>query len=145
MVNIKGLCSFLWQLPQNICGILWRELTFNNIIAEVGNGYATSVGARVYLMRAKGGVTLGKYIFVNQKYVEIGSVIKHECGHVLQSNKLGPLYLIIIGIPSFLHAALNDYIGCCKKHKEGYYHFYTEKWAEDTISKYLSNTLQDKK
>ena len=46
--------------------------------------------------------------------------------HVKQSKILGPLYLLVIGIPSILHAWLNDYIHCCANHNEGYYHFYTE-------------------
>ena len=120
---------YIWQLPQNLCGILYRNISKDNRIAEVENKDATTVGAKVYLQRNRGGVTLGKYIFINQTYQDQGEVIKHECGHVKQSKMLGPLYLIVIGIPSILHAALNGCIGCCEKHEEGYYHFYTEKWA----------------
>lgn len=82
--------------------------------------------AEAYLMKAGGAVTLGKYVFISHTYRDRGTIIKHECGHVKQSKMLGPLYLIVIGVPSILHAWLNDYIGCCKKHKDGYYHFYTE-------------------
>lgn len=127
--KIKNTAGWIWQLPQNICGIVWRNIKKDSIITEVGNNIAESVNAKVYLMRAGGGVTLGKYIFIGQAYQDQGEVIKHECGHVKQSKILGPLYLIVIGIPSILHAALNKYIGCCEKHEEGYYHFYTEKWA----------------
>lgn len=127
--KIKNIISWIWQLPQNICGIVWRNIKKENLITEVGNSMSESVNAKVYLMRARGGVTLGKYIFISQAYQDQGEVIKHECGHVKQSKILGPLYLIIIGIPSILHATLNGCIGCCEKHKEGYYHFYTEKWA----------------
>lgn len=125
----KILIDWVWQLPQNLCGIAWRRIKKDSIIAEVGNSIASSVNAKVYLMKTGGGVTLGKYIFISQTYQDQSKVIKHECGHVKQSKILGPLYLIIIGIPSILHAALNDYIGCCRKHKGNYYHFYTEKWA----------------
>lgn len=124
--KIKNIAEWIWQLPQNICGIVWRNIKKDSIITEVGNSIASSVNAKVYLMRAGGGVTLGKYIFISQTYQDQGKVIKHECGHVKQSKMLGPLYLIVIGVPSILHAWLNDYIGCDKKHKEGYYHFYTE-------------------
>lgn len=57
--------------------------------------------------------------------------IKHECGHVKQSKMLGPLYLIVIGVPSILHVWLNDYIGCDEE--SGYSHFYTEKCADKLI------------
>ena len=79
-------------------------------------------------MKAGGAVTLGQYVFISQTYQDQSAVIRHECGHVKQSLILGPLYLIVIGIPSILHAWLNDYIGCDEE--EGYSHFYTEKWAD---------------
>lgn len=129
MNKVKNSIKWLWQLPQNICGIVWRNIKKNSIIIEVGNSMSKSVNAKVYLMKAGGGVTLGNYIFISQTYQDQSEVIKHECGHVKQSKILGPLYLIIIGIPSIIHAAFNKYIGCCEKHEEGYYHFYTEKWA----------------
>lgn len=134
--KIKNIAEWVWQLPQNICGIVWRNIKKDSIITEVGNSMATSVNAKVYLMRAGGGVTLGKYIFISQTYRDQGKVIKHECGHVKQSKMLGPLYLIIIGIPSILHAALNGYIGCCKNNPKGYYHFFTEHWANKLMEKY---------
>ena len=122
----KVFYNWIWQLPQNLCGLIWRTLKKDSIIAVTGNDDSASVEAEVYLMKAGGGVTLGKYIFISQTYQDQESVIKHGCGHVRQSGILGPLYLIVIGIPSVLHAWLNGYIGCCEKHEEGYYHFYTE-------------------
>ena len=57
--------------------------------------------------------------------------IRHEgIGHPRQSRMLGPLYLLVIGLPSLLHAAFNGVLNCCDRHPEGYYHFYTEKWAD---------------
>lgn len=134
--KIKNIAEWVWQLPQNICGIVWRNIKKDSIITEVGDSMATSVNAKVYLMKAGGGVTLGKYIFISQTYQDQSKVIKHECGHVKQSKMLGPLYLIIIGIPSILHAALNGYIGCCKNNPKGYYHFFTEHWANKLMEKY---------
>lgn len=111
---------YLWQLPQNLIGlILLLFLTgetkhkFNNI--------------RFYFLDSfSGGITLGEYIIVGTKQ---NITVRHEYGHVIQSRYLGPLYLIIIGLPSIIHAGINNIIKCCDKHKEGYYHFYTEKWA----------------
>lgn len=51
--------------------------------------------------------------------------IQHESGHVKQSKILGPLYLLVIGLPSIVHAAMHRTV--CKN--PNYYHFYTEKWA----------------
>lgn len=126
---MKGinLLLWLWQFPQNLCGIIYRSISKDNRITTVENEDSRSVNAKVYLQKSLGGVTLGQYIFINQDYTDKDIIIKHECGHVKQSKILGPLYLIIIGIPSILHAALNNYIGCCWKNGEyNYYHFYTE-------------------
>lgn len=120
--------SYIWQLPQNICGIIWKYIKRNSIITTISNNDIRKVGASTYLMKAGGAVTLGKYIFISQTYQDQTNTIKHECGHVKQSMILGPLYLIVVGIPSILHAWLNDYIGCDKD--KGYSHFYTEKWAD---------------
>lgn len=120
--------KYVWQLPQNLLGVLWKNVKKENIIIDISNDDLRSVEAEGYLMKAGGAVTLGQYVFISQTYQDQSAVIRHECGHVKQSLILGPLYLIVIGIPSILHAWLNDYIGCDEK--EGYSHFYTEKWAD---------------
>lgn len=118
--HIKHILLEIWQLPQNIVGLLFllfiqgeKRHKLNNI-----NFY--------YSINFPGGITLGEFIIVGSKQ-EL--TIKHEYGHVLQSRILGPFYLLIIGLPSLLHAWLSDYIGCCDNNILGYYHFYTEKWA----------------
>lgn len=127
------LINWIWQLPQNICGILWKSFKKDSIIAKVGSPESDKLGAIIYLMKAGGGVTLGKHIFISQTYTDCTKVIIHECGHVKQSRILGPLYLLVIGIPSILHAWLNGYIGCCRN--SGYGHFFTEKWADNLMKK----------
>lgn len=110
---------------------MWRGISKENRIEKVENDDSRSVNAEVYLQKVKGGVTLGKYIFINQNYQDKTLVIKHECGHVKQSLILGPLYLLVIGLPSILHAWLGSYIGCCWENgRYNYHHFYTEKWAD---------------
>lgn len=125
-MKLKDVLMYVWQLPQNLCGLAWRSIKKDSIIATIYTLDSDAVGAEVCLMKAGGGVTLGKYIFISQTFTDQALTIKHECGHVRQSKILGPLYLIVIGIPSLIHAALNDYVGCCNNKVEGYYHFYTE-------------------
>ena len=127
-MSIKNILYWIWQLPQNLLGVLWRNIKKDSIITDISNNDIKSVGAKAYLIKAGGAVTLGKYVFISQTYRDQGMTIKHECGHVKQSKMLGPLYLIVIGIPSILHAQLNDYIGCDEE--SGYSHFYTEKYAD---------------
>ena len=128
-MKLRSLLSdWVWQLPQNMLGMLWKNIKKGSIITEISNDDIESVGAKAYLIKAGGAVTLGKYVFISQTYRDQSMVIKHECGHVKQSKMLGPLYLIVIGVPSILHTWLNDYIGCDEE--SGYSHFYTEKWAD---------------
>lgn len=127
-MSIRNILYWIWQLPQNLLGVLWRNIKKDSIITPISNNDIKSVGAKAYLIKAGGTVTLGKYVFISQTYRDQGMTIKHECGHVKQSKMLGPLYLIVIGIPSILHRWLNDYIGCDEE--SGYSHFYTEKYAD---------------
>ena len=120
------ILEYVWELPQNIIGIIWRSIKKESITTKISNNDIESVNANAYLVKDSGSVTLGRYIFIRQTYDNQLLTIKHECGHVKQSKILGPLYLLIIGIPSILHAWLNNYIGCCKRSNKGYYHFYTE-------------------
>ena len=116
--------NYVWQLPQNLLGMLYKDCISDNIITRV-NCDATDY--ECYLTRNGGGVTLGRYIFVNQNYTDLSNVILHEIGHTKQSRILGPLYLIIIGIPSISWAGLRRLIPALKK--INYYQFYTENWA----------------
>ena len=68
-----------------------------------------------------GGISLGDYIIVCSHNAKM---VKHEYGHCLQSRRLGWLYLIVIGLPSILHA------GLCRCRRHSYYDFFTERWAD---------------
>lgn len=118
----KSIFLFLWQLPQNVVGILWLNI---NLIFYYGVNHITTINENidVYEIPTKfGSVSLGKYIICSKNPSE--NTIKHEYGHCIQSMYLGPLYLIIIGIPSFIWACIYQYTN------KSYYWFYTEKWAD---------------
>ena len=112
----------IWQLPQNLIGSLYKEFISKDIITRIN--YDASI-YECYLTRGGGGLTLGRFIFVNQHFADLEETILHEIGHVKQSRILGPLYLIIIGAPSIIWAATHKIIAPDKS----YYWFYTENWA----------------
>lgn len=123
MGKIKDFISnWIWQLPQNLCGLIYKLSIKKDIISIIDEGNDFDV----YLKRSNGGITLGKYIFVYQKFSDISKVIQHESGHVKQSIILGPLYLIVIGLPSILWAG---FIHKTFFKTKSYYWFYTESWA----------------
>lgn len=120
MKKFKQIILWIWQFPQNLVGLLLLLI----LQGETKHKFKT---IRFYYLKTfPGGITLGEYIIVGTKQ---NLVVRHEFGHVLQSRYLGPLYLIVIGLASIIHAGFNNIIGCCEKHDEGYYHFWTEKWA----------------
>lgn len=89
---MKNTLLYLWQLPQNLLGLL--VILFTK--AEKTNAFYYRTG------RYRFGVSLGKYIIfgaVSDRYVKWQSV-KHEQGHQKQSLYLGWLYLLVIGLPS---------------------------------------------
>ena len=131
--------EYIWQLPQNILGSLYKEYISDNIITRV-NYDATDY--ECYLTNSGGGLTLGRFIFVNQYFKDLSNVILHERGHVKQSRILGPLYLIIIGIPSISWAGLRRLIPALKK--INYYWFYTESTANKLMGLNKYGKLEDK-
>ena len=118
---INKILSYVWQLPQNILGLFYRY------IANVSNNVSDNKNYNVYFKTSKGSVSLGKYIFVYVNTSGLSKTIQHEVGHYKQSKMLGPLYLLVIGIPSITWATLHSYIPYFRKYN--YYQFYTEKWA----------------
>lgn len=128
---MRKILLFLWQLPQNSLGWL-----FSIWLSARNKNFLTKHHRDAHIMLVSGfpggGVTLGKWIFINADYYGTPYVIsteKHEYGHSIQSLILGWLYLPYIGLQSLIHAIF---------HKKGtdYSHFWTEKWADKLADKY---------
>ena len=118
---MKSMLLYLWQLPQNLVGLLWFAIVD---IFHSGVVYFKNIDD-VYVFKTQlklGSVSLGKYIFTTQDASEI--TIEHEYGHCKQSKYLGWLYLPIIGLPSIIWACIYKYTN------KSYYWFYTEKSAD---------------
>ena len=81
----KFFINYIWQLPQNLLGMLYKDCISDDIITRVN---CDDTDYECYLTRNGGGVTLGRYIFVNQNYTDLSNVILHERGHVKQSRIL---------------------------------------------------------
>lgn len=121
MQTLLSIIFFVWELPQNFIGIL---LTFIYRTEKSLQHKDKKVRVCSYF---PGGISLGNYIFVKKyPYNDFTwNIVKHKWGHTRQSRYLGPLYLIVIGLPSLLWAAIyNDSFKC------SYYDFYTERWAD---------------
>lgn len=128
---MKELLKYLWQLPQNLLGLLLFAFYRPDRMHTTQNGIVIC-----YSYKMKGGLSLGKYSFVNVCHYRTDineslkrDTVRHEAiGHAKQSLYLGWLYLPIVGLQSILWAALYGRI--VKPTKNGYYRFWTEKWAD---------------
>lgn len=109
---MKKLILWLWQFPQNLIGF---------IIVKVMKAKKIQY-YRCHLFYS--GVSLGDYIIFDDRIFISHFDILHEIGHQKQSMILGPLYLIVIGLPSLIGNILRRFI------KFDYYAQIWERWAD---------------
>lgn len=124
MHSIKHYIEILWELPQFLIGLLIG-------LFYLDKHYSYKYMKDVLIVRLKNfnkGISLGKIVFIDATASE--RTVLHELGHSKQSKWLGPLYLIIIGIPSLLHNIIHR----LSKRRWNYYSFYTEKWADKIMN-----------
>lgn len=132
--------TLLYRVWQCTWGILQTLLGFVMFIMHSGSRHYTYHGAVITEWNVKSSMSLGLFVFVTsepffaekfegqiEKAELSRRLLVHEYGHTIQSLILGPLYLIVIGIPSTLWGFLFG-----KKRKDEqipYGAFFTEKWA----------------
>ena len=132
MKYIRNLILFIWQLPQHIVAIIYfGYLVMMCKDLGVDSRYKQ---ATVIPCIMRGAVTLGDYVFVGLNS-EYRKTVKHELGHTIQSKILGPLYLIVIGIPSITYCGLRRLFPSLRK--KNYYDFFSEKSANYLSEKYI--------
>ena len=133
----------LYILCQCTWGILQTLLGFIVFLINIREKHCLYHGAIVTGWKNEASASLGLFLFVayeqntDKKQKEDSLLAKlperiliHEYGHTIQSLILGPLFLLVAGLPSLLWCALP----WCKKMRKSkhisYYSFYTEKWAD---------------
>jgi hypothetical protein len=110
--------KFIWQMPQILLGKILIKYYKASYIVKY---------KEVFIYKSdkiNGGISLGNIIITNSLR---DRRIKHEYGHSIQSQYLGWVYLLVIGLPSIIMA--QKYINGKVSIKK-YYSFYTEKWAD---------------
>lgn len=121
------ILRWIWEFPQCILGY---------ILTKIYNvKYVTSVqDVCYYTGKFPGGISLGLFVILKEEMYKKNqnNCIEHEFGHTIQSKILGPLYLIIIGIPSILWNAF--YIIDKTRPYKNYFDFYTERWADKLMN-----------
>ncbi|MBQ3848218.1 MAG: hypothetical protein II748_05135 [Clostridia bacterium] len=117
---IYWILQWTWGIIQNVIGLLvWLILG--------REGKESFCGASVRKWNIRGSMTLGMFIMMDRKHGH--DVLVHEYGHTIQSIILGPLYLLVIGLPSLLWAGLKSSERYRQKKHRSYYWLYCERWA----------------
>lgn len=131
MNKIIKILLIIWQLPQTIVGLIYLACLKASIVNSTKREYAT-----IYKVEnIHYSISLSPFIFCSVSGYGNDKTKDHEYGHVKQSLILGPLYLIVIGLPSLIWAAVYQYNS---QDPNGYFRFYTEKWADK-----LGNVVRD--
>ncbi len=125
------LALFVWELPQNLLGafILWRLNRRGAVVEIVPERHRLFVHTTT-------AVSLGRFIFWyrddDNPVFDITAVNRdHEYGHSVQSRLLGPLYLPVIGLPSYLRTVYARwYYRRYGAKWKGYYRGFPERWAD---------------
>ncbi|MBQ9742119.1 MAG: hypothetical protein IJV88_00390 [Ruminococcus sp.] len=161
MVSKLSLKSALYIICQCSWGVLQTLLGAVVFLIHIRDRHFVFHSAVVTCWKSRSSVSLGMFVFVTDKpyfapklapeYTEkelSHRLLVHEYGHTIQSLILGPLYLLVMGIPSTLWGFLPS--AQKKRREEGvsYFSFFTERWAnllgeKVTKSKSMENLLID--
>ena len=129
---IYRLLQCTWGLPQTLVGFIlfikYRKCKHINF-----------KGSIVSYWPKKGGVSLGMFTFVEDKLGRQEEVKNHEYGHTIQSLILGPFYLIVVGIPSFIWCNLPYFRKKRQVNRIPYNSFFVERNAD-----YIGGNLKKK-
>lgn len=134
---VYAVIDWTWGFPQTFIGWILSKTLYRGCKrrrTETSERFCVSlmeVPLEVYNARRKvlsrcAGVSLGRYIFLNC-FELTKEDIAHECGHSVQSRMTGPLYLLVVGIPSMFGNILARFNA---RRARTYYEHYPEAWAD---------------
>ena len=117
----------IWQLPQFLVALVMMPFLGKLRLIAERHYNLCFVGENM-----TGGISLGPFAFISPRMMD-GCSVAHELdGHTVDSKILGPLYLLVVGLPSLLNAVFS-FTPC-------YFDWYPERWANKhaglTVDKY---------
>ncbi len=131
LASAKLAASLVWELPQCLLGAAVLGVAR-------ASGQVCSIcwdQGRVFVRTRGIGISLGLFVFwfeEGNRYFRADTLMRrHEHGHTFQSRWLGPLYLLLVGVPSTMRAAYSvAYRELTGRHWTGYFDGYPESWAD---------------
>ena len=124
MSTLVNIIMYLWQLPQNIAGLVVKVVVRSRTASVTERD-----GVLIHSVRKfHGGVSLGRYVFCYCKPDRQNAsrvMMAHEYGHSVQSRLWGWLYLPVVGLVSAIRCQFRLY-------KDGeYFEGWPERQADD--------------
>ena len=137
------LVQWTWSLPVNIVGLVaYLICTKVKGYKHQKFGYSNIV----YIPWNQGGLSMGLFIFMRDGHPDKEWTYNtriHEYGHTWQCLLLGPLYYLVIAIPSAIWC--NFFANYRKKNNVSYYKLYCESWANNWGQKFSKMEMINKK
>jgi len=116
----RNIAQATFCLPQNVLGVLFYGLL--DLTGQVLRTAEVNEATLVVVHPALG-VSLGRFIFLPDAFLTEANV-RHEYGHTLQGYRHGPFYLPLVGVTSFVQAAMSIF-------SPAYAARYFDRWPED--------------
>lgn len=131
-ILLTTIIQWTWGMLQNLLGLV----IFLICIRKPHKIFRTAV---VTMWNRPDSMGCGMFVFLSsQKPMGFSDAmvqkfryetLLHEYGHTIQSLILGPMFLPVIGIPSFIWASLPVFERLRSRRRISYYWLYCEKWA----------------
>ena len=130
MLLLYWLLQWTWGIVQNVAGglltLLLRRCPHFRYRGAIFTRWSFG-----------GSMGLGMFIFLSRSFTDApesvraweACILVHEYGHTVQSAILGPLYLLVIGLPSFVWANVPALRRMREKRHISYSSMYQERWA----------------
>jgi hypothetical protein len=129
---VNPLASLAGEQPQTALGA--ANLAAQALARNVAD-VAWARGRVMVRLRGDGAVSLGLFVFYSDRdnaFIPVGAEnVDHEWGHSVQSRRLGPLYLPLVGVPSTLRVAYAlAHRALTGRRWDGYYDGWPERQAD---------------
>lgn len=103
--KLYNVLTFTWGIFPNVIAAVFIVPIFTLVfkIKKDPVRFETRYGRWVFIGGDRwGGLSMGNFIFMAKSAASGAHTIRHEIGHSLQNILWGPLWLFVVGIPSFL-------------------------------------------
>lgn len=123
MKTLKEILLYIWQFPQNLVALVLLLVYQREKVYHKLNGRTF-----YFTTEMPSGISLGNYIIMNRQDKEDG--MRHEYGHSIDSRRWGPLYLIVIGLPSLLGNIYDRIFHKNWKYSDSCEWYYNQPWEK---------------